>query len=56
MKEKYSFLKIYSHYILFKGSFIADYSVLKDYNLKVYQKNDLEANMTFPKSLKLETL
>ena len=33
------FFKILSHYIIFKRSFITDHSLLKDYNLKVYQKN-----------------
>ena len=43
-------------YIPFKRSFITDHSLLKDYNLKVYEKNDLETNTTFWKSLKLENL
>ena len=37
-------------------SLITDHSLLKDYNLKVYQKYDLETNTIFSKSLKLETL
>ena len=37
-------------------SFITDHFLLEDYNLNVYQKKDLEANVAFWKSLKLETL
>ena len=39
-----------------KMSFITDRSLLKGCYLKVCQKNDFEANMTFSKTLKLETL
>ena len=35
---------------------MTDYKTIKDHNLKVQQKNDLETNVTFSKSLKLETL
>ena len=28
-------------------SFITDHSLLKDYNLKVYEKNDMETDTTF---------
>ena len=37
-------------------SFITDHSLLKDYNLKVYEKNDMETDTTFWKSLKLENV
>ena len=43
LKEK-TFLKMLSHYIPYKRSFITDCSLLKDYNLKVCEKNNLEAN------------
>ena len=33
--------------MLFKKSFIIDHYLLKNYKLKVYQKNDLETNMIF---------
>ena len=36
-----------SHYIPFKRSFITDHSLLKDYNLNVYEKNDLKTNPKF---------
>ena len=31
----------------FRKSFITDHSLVKDYNQKVYQKNDFETNTTF---------
>ena len=37
-------------------SFIIDHSLVEDYNLNVYQKNDMKTNTTFWKSFKLETL
>ena len=54
--EEKTFLKMLSHYIPFKRSFITDHALLKDYNLKVYEKNDSETNTTFWKPFKLETL
>ena len=56
LARRKDFFKMLSHYTPFKRFFITDHSLLKDYNLKVYEKIDLETNMTFCKSLKLETL
>ena len=44
LARRKDFLKILSHYTPFK---ITDHSLLKDYNLKLYEKNDLETNTTF---------
>ena len=39
--------KMLSYYVQFKRPFITDHSLLKDYNLRVYEKNGLETNTTF---------
>ena len=41
------FAALLPHYILFKRSFITDHSLLREYNLYVYQKSDLETNTAF---------
>ena len=45
----------YCHIIYHSKSGVYHF-LLKYYNLKVYQRNDLETNTTFSKSLKLETV
>ena len=47
LTRKKSFFQILSHYMSLNRSFIIDHSLVEDYNLNVYQKNDMKTNTTF---------